>query len=272
MEKHSNDSGKHGHHAHYIIPDKTVLKVGVALFILTAITVGVAHVDLGKLNLLVAVVVATVKALLVALFFMGLFYDKKENSVIFASSFIFLAIFFVLTAMDVFTRTERYTGKKTAAEAMAFPGVAVGGASKLKKPWVSNPQLVGQGKTLFLAQCVACHGAEGRGDGPAAAGLNPKPRNFTQSAGWKNSRKVSGVFKTLKEGVGGMPAFGSLPVDDRWALTHFVLSLGEAPEADSAQDFAKIGVDPALDSMSGTAGSEKPTLPIDFAIERVATD
>lgn len=265
-------SGGHGDHEHYIIPDSIVVKVGVTLFLLTIITVAVAHVDLGAWNLVVAVLVATVKALLVALFFMGLFYDKKENAVIFGTSFVFLGIFFSLTAMDIFFRKDRYTNKATAAEAMAFAGVAVGGGSQLKKPWVTTPELVNKGKALYAAQCTACHGASGQGDGPAAAGFNPKPRNFTQSGGWKNGHKVTGVFRTLKEGVGGMPSFGSLPMDDRWALTHYVLSLGGQPEADTAAEYARISVDPSKDTMGGGGSAEAPTLPIEFAIERVAID
>jgi mono/diheme cytochrome c family protein len=34
------------------------------------------------------------------------------------------------------------------------------------------------GKTVFTTYCVVCHGPEGKGDGPGAAGLNPKPANF----------------------------------------------------------------------------------------------
>lgn len=264
--KHSNEK-----HEHYIIPDSIVLKVGIALFILTIITVAVAQVDLGRLNFLVAIAVATVKALLVSLFFMGLYYDKKENGIIFATSFLFLAIFFSFTGIDIFFRKDKYTNKATAAEAMVFPGVTAGG-SQLKKPWVSTADLVNKGQAQYAAQCVVCHGAAGQGNGVAAAGLNPKPRNFTEATGWKNGRKVAGVFRTLKEGLGGMPAFASLPVDDRWALTHYVLSLAPNPESDSAADYARIGVDPSKETMGSGGTAEAPTLPIDFAIDRVAID
>jgi len=39
-----------------------------------------------------------------------------------------------------------------------------------------------KGKKVFEMYCVSCHGAKGVGDGVAAAALNPKPRNFTDSA------------------------------------------------------------------------------------------
>lgn len=257
-------------HKHHIVPDSMIYKVGGMLFLFTIITVAVAHVDLGALNFPVAMFVAACKATMVALFFMGLKYDSRENGVIFATSFIFLAIFFVLTGMDIFFRIDRYTNKKSAAEAMAFPGAKVVG-SKLTKPWVSTPALVAKGKELFAVQCAACHGPQGAGDGPAAAGLNPKPRNFTQAAGWKNGRKVTMVYKTLQEGIpgSGMASYASVPLDDRWALIHYVLAIGPgAPEPDTAGDYAKVGIDPSKDTMGGPA--EKPTIPVEFAIERLA--
>lgn len=39
---------------------------------------------------------------------------------------------------------------------------------------------------IFESRCVACHGSEGRGDGPAASNLNPKPRNF-HNPQWQKS-------------------------------------------------------------------------------------
>ncbi len=42
-----------------------------------------------------------------------------------------------------------------------------------------NPEA---GKKIFNQNCVVCHGVAGKGDGPAAAGLNPKPANFSDPA------------------------------------------------------------------------------------------
>jgi len=246
-------------HHHHILPTKTALVVFVALLILTIVTVAVAKVDLGRLNSFIAVLVATIKALLVALIFMNLRNDRRENGIIFATAFLFLAIFMVLTATDLFFRGDVYWKDK-----QPFPAIAT--KSTLKQPWISTPELVTKGKALYDVQCVACHGAGGKGDGPAAGALNPKPRDFTSVAGWKNWRKASGIFKTLKEGLSGsaMASFATLPSDDRWALSHYVVSLGSNPGADTPADLAKIGIDPTKD---GGGAAKERTIPIDLAIE-----
>jgi cytochrome c oxidase subunit 4 len=77
-----------------------LISIFVALLGLTAVTVGVAYVDLGELNLFVAMGIATVKALLVALFFMHLTHESGFNRLAFFSSFIFVALFVSITLMD----------------------------------------------------------------------------------------------------------------------------------------------------------------------------
>ncbi len=255
-----NQKQQHQQH-HHILSNKMAFTIGGLLLILTGVTVGVAHIDLGRLNFFIAMAVATVKALLVALFFMGLKYDRKENGMIFATSFIFLAIFLILASTDLFFRGDVYVKGPLMAAAQ--------GPSKLKKPWISTPELVGKGKELYAVQCVACHGVEGQGNGPAASALNPHPRNFTESEGWKNGRKPTMVFKTLKEGLppSAMASYATLPADDRWALVHFVLSLGPKPQEDTVADFAKVGIDP---NRAVNEEKEDATLPIEVAQERMA--
>lgn len=76
------------------------------LIILTGVTVAVAQVDLGPFALVVAMVVATVKASLVAAVFMHLWFDSKLNFVVFVVTLLFLAVFISLTAFDLLTRDE----------------------------------------------------------------------------------------------------------------------------------------------------------------------
>ncbi len=47
--------------------------------------------------------------------------------------------------------------------------------------------------------CVACHGADGKADGPSALALNPKPRKFTD-AKWQDSVDDAHIAKVIKEG------------------------------------------------------------------------
>lgn len=93
-------------HSHHVVSLKVYLGVGLALFILTGVTVAVSFVDLGGFNAIIAVLIASVKASLVVLVYMHLKYDKPINAIIFIFAIMFLAIFISLTMFDVVTRTE----------------------------------------------------------------------------------------------------------------------------------------------------------------------
>ena len=87
------------HHPH-VLPVSTYVGVFASLRVLTVITVAASRVDLGNANLLIALSIATVKALFVSLIFMHLLFDKKFNAIVFASSLIFLAVFIGFTMSD----------------------------------------------------------------------------------------------------------------------------------------------------------------------------
>ena len=92
----------------HIIPVKTYLIVGLALLVLTAITVVVSFIHLGAFNVTFALAIASLKALLVAFFFMHLFWDNKLYLIIFSISLLFLTIFLTLTMFDTTTRGAIY--------------------------------------------------------------------------------------------------------------------------------------------------------------------
>ncbi len=98
----SNETTSHLH----ILPLKIYLLIGGALLVLTGVTVFVASLDFGAMNLLVALGIAAFKATLVALYFMHLKYDNKFYSVIFLSSIVFLTCFIVLTMFDTMRRDD----------------------------------------------------------------------------------------------------------------------------------------------------------------------
>lgn len=91
-------------HAHHVTPLWILMGVWASLMVLTGITVWVAHFDFGAFNTVVAMAVATIKASLVALFFMGLFWDERVNLFSFLTTLVFVGLFFVFVFADTMTR------------------------------------------------------------------------------------------------------------------------------------------------------------------------
>jgi cytochrome c oxidase subunit 4 len=104
---HAHDSQGHGHahdpmadyHPH-VVPVPLLLTVFGILLFLTVVTVAVTMIDLGKLNIWIALGIAVVKAGVVAMYFMHLRYDRPFHAVILVTSLIFLAIFIGMALMD----------------------------------------------------------------------------------------------------------------------------------------------------------------------------
>lgn len=89
----------------HIVPTKTNIVTLSVLIFLTVLTVYTAKfVDLGSFNLALAMLIATVKAATVLLWFMHLKYDGMMNRVIVLSAFAFLFLMYGLSAVDLFTR------------------------------------------------------------------------------------------------------------------------------------------------------------------------
>lgn len=90
---------------------------------------------------------------------------------------------------------------------------------------------VALGGALYAQQCASCHGATGRGDGPAGAVLEPPPTDFTDAAR-AAQRSVHGYYNTITLGVEGtgMAPYAALPEDTRWALAFYVAGLSGTAE------------------------------------------
>ena len=98
----------HAHHADlghdHITPLSVYFGIFGALMVLTAITVAVAWVDLGSLNILVALGVAVFKATLVVLYFMHLKYSSKLTWIVVGAGMFWLLILLTITMVDYSTR------------------------------------------------------------------------------------------------------------------------------------------------------------------------
>ncbi|HMC86926.1 MAG TPA: cytochrome c [Chitinophagaceae bacterium] len=81
-------------------------------------------------------------------------------------------------------------------------------------------------KTLYITNCGPCHGDKGRGDGPAAPGLNPKPADHTSAA--VQSETDGAIFWKLSEGRSPMPAYKKIfSEEQRWELVNYIRTLAK---------------------------------------------
>lgn len=91
------------------------------------------------------------------------------------------------------------------------------------------------GKVKYDANCVGCHGATGKGDGPAAAALNPKPQDHTDGK-TMNALTDKYLFDIIKQGgkavqkAALMPAANKKLTDqDIWDMVAYIRSLASPP-------------------------------------------
>jgi cytochrome c oxidase subunit 4 len=92
-------------HVH-ALPLKVLFGVYAILVVLTILTVAVAYMELGKLNIWVAMLIAVLKASFVVLYFMHLRYDNLFNGLVLVVALLFVALFIAVTMMD----TAEYKG------------------------------------------------------------------------------------------------------------------------------------------------------------------
>jgi mono/diheme cytochrome c family protein len=90
-------------------------------------------------------------------------------------------------------------GKTTTTTAAAAPEDNAGGGGAID---------TAKAREVFNSRCATCHGTAGKGDGPGALTLNPKPRNYTDKA-WQASVKDEDIKKTI---VYGGAAVGKSPM------------------------------------------------------------
>ena len=92
------------------------------------------------------------------------------------------------------------------------------------------------GAKLYASLCTSCHGVQGRGDGPAAAALTPRPANFHDRERMAQ-RSVFGLYNTITLGVQGtaMTGYSQLSDDERWALAFLVAGWGVAKRSRAAK-------------------------------------
>jgi len=107
------------------------------------------------------------------------------------------------------------------------PWVAPKTADNVKNPLSGDNSKMAETKTLYVNNCGPCHGDKGRGDGPAAPGLNPKPADHTSAA--VQSETDGAIFWKLSEGRSPMPGYKKIfSEEQRWELVNYIRTLAKA--------------------------------------------
>jgi len=97
-------------------------------------------------------------------------------------------------------------------------------ANNLKNPLAGNTAVLKDAKALYISMCAPCHGNKGKGDGPAAAALNPKPADHTSKE--IQAESDGSLYWKLTNGRGAMQAYnGQLTDQQRWSLICYIRTL-----------------------------------------------
>jgi mono/diheme cytochrome c family protein len=96
-------------------------------------------------------------------------------------------------------------------------------AANRPNPVPVNASTIALGKKLYIANCLGCHGPEGKGNGPGAVSLEKKPANLGQRI--KETREKDGeLFWKISEGHGFMVRWKVTPLSEtqRWELVNYI--------------------------------------------------
>jgi mono/diheme cytochrome c family protein len=111
-------------------------------------------------------------------------------------------------------------------------------AARKENPVPADAEAIAAGQKIFVANCLACHGAAGKGDGPAAAACKPRPKDLADP---KISSQTDGeLFWKITQGKPPMPTYEKLLSEtDRWRVIDYFRTLAPASSAPPATQPAK---------------------------------
>lgn len=185
------------------------VRIWALLLVLLVVSVLGPMVEVPLVTAITAFGIAVVKAYLVVRYFMHLHVEPKYVGYLLASMVAFVLLFYVGIAPDVQRHEGQQWVNRAAQEEVARGLAASGGGSDAP---AATPSVFDAAQEFALT-CGICHGAGGAGDGPAAAGLDPHPANFTDAAFW-TTRDRAHVRRVVAEGGAAlgrsplMPSFG----------------------------------------------------------------
>jgi copper transport protein len=101
----------------------------------------------------------------------------------------------------------------------------VGEIDARQNPYPPTPDALARGERVYQAQCQACHGLTGHGNGPLAATLYPRPIDFWAHFGSGHTHPDGRLYFWVTYGMPGtaMPGFKDRLNDaDRWRVVDYI--------------------------------------------------
>lgn len=105
------------------------------------------------------------------------------------------------------------------------PWQAPAEADRLQNPLNEDSKATAKGAKLFMAYCWTCHGADGRGKGPASDALQVSPPDLGAQA--VQQQTDGAIYWKVGKGRGEMASYAQVLTDkERWALVNHIRTLG----------------------------------------------
>lgn len=99
-------------------------------------------------------------------------------------------------------------------------------ADAIINPVKGNAQATLEGKKIYTQYCVACHGAKGKGDGIAAAGLPKRPADHTSD--FVQQQTDGAIFWIITQGNNPMPTYKTTLTEmQRWQVVNYIRTLAK---------------------------------------------
>jgi len=217
MSDHAHDShASHGHahaapdHVPHVTPLWVYLATWGTLVVLTAITVGVSYLNFGGANLIIALVIATIKAGVVAALFMHLLHDQRYHTMILLSGGLFLLIFVAFTMFDTEFRgrADAIEGERPADITRPFEGTTTMAAMKAK--W-TGAHGAASAPTTPPGQAAVAPPAEGHAGAPTASASVAPSASAAPSASGSAVPAASGSASAAASGSASAAPAASAP-------------------------------------------------------------
>ncbi len=98
---------------------------------------------------------------------------------------------------------------------------------EIRNPFPLTQGSIAMGEPVYASTCATCHGQGGRGDGPAAAGLNPSPADLAVHVPLHSDADLFDFIANGIDGTAMVPQSGNLSQEEIWHLVNFIRTLEE---------------------------------------------